>query len=276
LQPGSTIKVFTYSAALATRRFTMTTPIVDGPVRLDDGSQNGYSPHNYDHSFHGVCALARCLGNSYNIPAVKVEAAVGIPTITDLEIAAGLTSLSSPKNRPKPNQFAATLGGLTYGVSPLEMADGISTIANMGVHHDATPVLRITDAQGISQATLKDIKVENAIMVAKTDKDFAAASVEPFFFYDTSATEYVGYVYTDRPVYRPTHEVNFKGIVRARRGGEYSIDIPGPVTVEIADARQKKIYQQKIAPLKFRLIQRQATTGAAGLSRIIFNCRAHR
>jgi membrane peptidoglycan carboxypeptidase len=148
LQPGSTIKVFTYSAALATRRFTMTTPVVDGPVRLDDGSQNGYSPKNYDHSFHGVCALARCLGNSYNIPAVKVEAAVGIPTITDLEIAAGLTSLSSPKNRPKPNQFAATLGGLTYGVSPLEMADGISTIANMGVHHDATPVVRMTDAQG--------------------------------------------------------------------------------------------------------------------------------
>jgi penicillin-binding protein 1A len=148
LQPGSTIKVFTYTTAIATRKFTMTTPIVDGPIRLDDGSNSGYSPHNYDHSFHGVCALARCLGNSYNIPAVKVEAAVGIPTITDLEIAAGLNSLSSPKNRPKPNQFAATLGGLTYGVSPLEMANGISTIADMGVHHDPTPVVRVTDARG--------------------------------------------------------------------------------------------------------------------------------
>ncbi|HEV2234553.1 MAG TPA: MG2 domain-containing protein [Terriglobia bacterium] len=108
-----------------------------------------------------------------------------------------------------------------------------------------------TDAQGISQATLKDIKVENAIMVAKTDQDFAAASVEPFFFYDTSATEYVGYVYTDRPVYRPTHEVNFKGIVRARRGGEYSIDLPGPVTVEIADANQKTIYQHPLSLTPF-------------------------
>ena len=148
LQPGSTIKVFTYTAAIATRLFTMTTPIVDAPVRLDDGSQSGYAPHNYDQRFHGVCQLQRCLGNSFNIPAVKVEARVGIPTITDLEIAAGLTSLADPRNRPKPNQFAATLGGLTYGVSPLEMADGISTIANMGVHHDATPVLRIVDAQG--------------------------------------------------------------------------------------------------------------------------------
>jgi penicillin-binding protein 1A len=147
LQPGSTIKVFTYTAAIATREFTMTTPIVDAPIRLDDGSQSGYSPHNYDQRFHGVCPLERCLGNSFNIPAVKVEARVGIPTITDLEIAAGLSSLADPANRPKPNQYAATLGGLTYGVSPLEMADGISTIAAMGVHHDATPVLRIVDAQ---------------------------------------------------------------------------------------------------------------------------------
>lgn len=148
LQPGSTIKVFTYTTAISTRKFTMTTPIVDGPIRLDDGSATGYSPHNYDHSFHGVCPLKRCLGNSYNIPAVKTEAAVGIPTITDLEISAGLTSLADPKNRPKPNQFAATLGGLTYGVSPLQMADGISTIADMGVHHEPTPVQRVTDARG--------------------------------------------------------------------------------------------------------------------------------
>ena len=35
LQPGSTIKVFTYTTAIATRRFTMTTPIVDGPIRLE-------------------------------------------------------------------------------------------------------------------------------------------------------------------------------------------------------------------------------------------------
>lgn len=103
----------------------------------------------------------------------------------------------------------------------------------------------VTDVQGISVATLKDVKIENATMVARTDQDFAASSVEPFFFYDTSATEYVGYVYTDRPVYRPTHEVNFKGILRARRAGQYSLDVSGPVTVEITDANQKTIYEQK-------------------------------
>ena len=149
LQPGSTIKLFTYTAAIASRQFTASTGILDAPVTFPDAG--GYRPNNYDRRYHGVCQLQVCLGNSFNIPAVKVEAAVGIPYITNLEIAAGLTSLNDatvdgqPRNRPYPNQYAATLGGLTYGISPLELADGAATIANLGVHHDPAPVLKIVD-----------------------------------------------------------------------------------------------------------------------------------
>ena len=103
-----------------------------------------------------------------------------------------------------------------------------------------------TDASGVYQSTFKEIKVDNSIMVATAGQDVAATSVEPFFFFDTSATEYVGYIYTDRPVYRPTHEVNFKGIVRAKMGGKFNSDIPGPLTVEVTDTNQKTVYQQKL------------------------------
>ena len=103
-----------------------------------------------------------------------------------------------------------------------------------------------TDASGVFQSTFKEIKVDDSIMVAAAGKDVAATSIEPFFFYDTSDTDYVGYIYTDRPVYRPTHQVDFKGIVRARRGGHFSVDVPGPLTVEVTDANQKTIYQQKL------------------------------
>jgi hypothetical protein len=103
-----------------------------------------------------------------------------------------------------------------------------------------------TDTSGVFQSTFKQIKVDNSLMVAIAGDDVAATSVEPFFFFDTSATEYVGYIYTDRPVYRPTHEVDFKGILRARQGGQFSLDVPGPVTVEITDPNQKTIYQQKL------------------------------
>ncbi len=103
-----------------------------------------------------------------------------------------------------------------------------------------------TDASGIFQTTFQQIKVDNSIMVAVADQDVAATSIEPFLFFDTSATDYLGYIYTDRPVYRPTHTVNFKGIVRARRSGQFSVDVPGPITVEITDPNQKTVYQQKL------------------------------
>jgi penicillin-binding protein 1A len=143
--PGSTIKLFTYTAAIASRQFTMTTPILDAPVHLTPGGGGDYSPQNYDLRWHGVCELKACLGNSLNVPAVKVEAAVGIPYITNLEIAAGLTSLANPDNRPDPLQYSATLGSLRYGVRPIEMAVGAATIANLGVHHDPSPVDHIID-----------------------------------------------------------------------------------------------------------------------------------
>lgn len=139
-QPGSTIKLFTYTAAIASREFTMTTPILDAPVSLNHGT---YQPKNYDRSYHGVCELQKCLGNSFNVPAVKVEVKVGVPFITDLEIAAGLKSLATQSNRPCSTCYAATLGGITDGLTPLELADGVATIADGGVQHDPTPVSKI-------------------------------------------------------------------------------------------------------------------------------------
>src|SRR5208282_80307 len=89
-----------------------------------------------------------------------------------------------------------------------------------------------------------------------------ATSVEPFFFFDTSATDYVGYIYTDRPVYRPTHEVDFKGVIRARQGGKFSLDVPGPVTVEVTDSDQKTIFQQKLDLSPFRSFHATLTLSA--------------
>lgn len=119
-----------------------------------------------------------------------------------------------------------------------------------------------TDSSGVFQTTFPQIKLDNSIMVAVADQDVVATSVEPFFFFDTSATDYVGYVYTDRPVYRPTHEVNFKGIVRARRGGQFSLDVPSPITVEIADPNQKTIYQQKLDLSPFGSFHGKVALGA--------------
>jgi uncharacterized protein YfaS (alpha-2-macroglobulin family) len=135
-----------------------------------------------------------------------------------------------------------------------------------------------TDSSGVFQATFKDIRVENAVMMVEAEPDFAATSVESFFFYDSSATEYVGYIYSDRPVYRPTHEVNFKGILRARRAGRYSLDVPGPVSVEVTDSTSKTIYQQKLDLSPFGSFHCKLTLGplaALGMYSIVAHVGEH-
>jgi membrane peptidoglycan carboxypeptidase len=148
--PGSTIKLFTYTAGIASGRFTMTTPIVDAPYGfpLPDGKK--YYPLDYDRGWHGTCVVKTCLGNSFNMPAVKVEYATGVPYITDLEYAMGVKSIKDicPGGTPNvigPAHWSATLGSLSCGISLVDLADGAATIANMGIQHDAIPVTKIID-----------------------------------------------------------------------------------------------------------------------------------
>lgn len=78
--PGSSMKIYTYTTAIASGRFTMTTPIKDSPVAYLDGS-TWWKPQNYDGRYHGTLTLQQCMGNSLNIPAVKVELGVGVSSV---------------------------------------------------------------------------------------------------------------------------------------------------------------------------------------------------
>jgi membrane peptidoglycan carboxypeptidase len=143
--PGSSMKVFTYTAAIATGQFTMTTPVVDGPISYRDPiSGEVYSPKNYDGKYHGTCQLQQCMGNSLNIPAVKVELAVGVSRVVETARLMGAPpyvlhydAAGNPDytTDDQLNVFgpSLTLGG--YGETPLQMATAISVIAASGVLH---------------------------------------------------------------------------------------------------------------------------------------------
>ena len=147
--PGSSMKIYTYTAAIASGRFTMTTPIHDEPLRYQDpGSQTVYSPQNYDGRYHGTCQVQVCLGNSFNIPAVKVELGVGVPSVVDMARAMGAApwqqqSNGSFTNNDGTNDFgpSLTLGG--YGETPLQMATGASVLAAQGVLHQPFAIQRV-------------------------------------------------------------------------------------------------------------------------------------
>lgn len=154
-QPGSTIKVITYSAALM-NGFTAATPIADSPVSFGSAGFV-YSPVNYDGKFHGVVTLRQALANSINVPAVKTLDRVGIPTMVNLAKKMGITTWGSA------DQYGLSI---TLGAAETKMTDMATvygTLANEGQRVDLNPVLKITDYKGNVYEEKKDVKPERVM-----------------------------------------------------------------------------------------------------------------
>jgi membrane peptidoglycan carboxypeptidase len=151
--PGSSMKIFTYTAAISSGRYTMTTPIEDEPLRYrDPGSQTVYAPQNYDGRYHGICEVQVCIGNSFNIPAVKVELGVGVPDVVQMARVMGAGPWQQHANgsftsNDATNAFgpSLTLGG--YGETPLQMATGASVLAARGILHPPFAISRVDQAK---------------------------------------------------------------------------------------------------------------------------------
>lgn len=140
-QPGSAIKVVTYAAALQ-NGFTAATVLNDTPVTYKLPYQPPYSPINYDRRFHGKVPLRYALGNSYNVPAVKTLAKIGL----DLMIEQGRKmGIESWENQSRYG-LSLTLGG--GEVTMLDMARVYGTLANKGVKQELNPILEVTDYNG--------------------------------------------------------------------------------------------------------------------------------
>src|SRR5438874_9937606 len=157
--PGSSMKIFTYTAAINSGKYTMTTPIADSRFAYRDPvSGEAYSPVNYDGRTHGTCQLQVCMGNSLNIPAVKVELGIGVSSVVEMARAMGAPpyqlhgtdangfpnyTTDDPVNTYGPS---LTLGG--YGETPLQMATGASVLATQGVLREAYAYSLITKQSG--------------------------------------------------------------------------------------------------------------------------------
>src|SRR5438874_2750246 len=173
-QPGSSFKMFTYTAAIESGRLNMTSPIYDQPLTFPlGGGTDGlkpYAPQNYDQRYHGTLPLKMAMGNSLNIPAIKVELLTGIPAVLDTARRMGVTSLNQPDNA---YGVSLTLGG--YGVSPLDMVTGASTLATLGVRHRPAPVLHIED--GLGKTVFKYDPAKNELRAVSQQVAFIIDSI---------------------------------------------------------------------------------------------------
>src|SRR5437899_3018970 len=147
--PGSSMKIYTYTAAINSGKVTMTTPITDDPFRYVDPDTGAvYSPQNYDGTYHGTCQVQECIGNSLNIPAVKVELGVGVPTVVQMARSMGAPPWQqhpdgSFTNSDDLNSFGPSLTLCGYGETPLQVATGASVLAAQGTLQQPFAIVRV-------------------------------------------------------------------------------------------------------------------------------------
>ncbi len=141
-QPGSSIKVVTYAAAME-KGMTAATLLSDTPISYPQVGGPPYAPVNYDGKFHGLVPLRSALANSYNIPAVKLLSQLGVPAMLEK---ARLMGVDSWQSDPSRYGLSLTLGG--GEVTMLEMAKIYGTFANLGKRQDLLPILEVKDYTG--------------------------------------------------------------------------------------------------------------------------------
>ena len=141
-QPVSAIKPLNYVFALEEGKITAATPLIDVPTCFAQTGQPAYCPTNYDYSYHGVTQARFALGNSYNIPAVKVLALNGIENFIKFSSRLGITTWEDPSKYG----LSLTLGG--GEVRMTDMATAFGVLANLGVKKPLLSILKIEDRQG--------------------------------------------------------------------------------------------------------------------------------
>ncbi len=148
-QPGSTFKpIIVYTAAID-MGYTASTVIDNSPVTYSSGSGEMWSPKNYTNDFKGLTTIRRAVADSVNVVAVKVLNAIGVDRGIEYAQKLGIKNLVLTGNK-NDRQLSAALGGLTKGVTPLELASAFGTLANEGVHVEPIAILKVVDKKGIT------------------------------------------------------------------------------------------------------------------------------
>ena len=140
-QPGSSIKPINYAAGLL-NGWTASTMFLDLPTCFNVVNQKQYCPKNYDNTFRGGVQMRFALGNSLNIPAVKMLALNGIESFIATASAMGITTFTDPSLYG----LSLTLGG--GEVLMTDMAVAFGTFANSGVTVPLNPIIKVETYDG--------------------------------------------------------------------------------------------------------------------------------
>ncbi|MBI2593893.1 hypothetical protein HYW44_04615, partial [Candidatus Daviesbacteria bacterium] len=145
-QPGSATKPITYAVGLL-KGYTASQVLIDVKTVFPGGAGlPEYIPVNYDGQYHGPTQVRYALGNSYNIPAVKMLALVGVKNVLDLGYRMGLSTWEPTAENVSSVGLSLTLGGRE--VKLLDLTSAFAVFANQGRRQEPITILKVEDASG--------------------------------------------------------------------------------------------------------------------------------
>ncbi len=150
-QPGSSIKpIAVYAPAIESGIISPATMVADTPITIGD-----WSPRNSDNDFMGPVTVRVAIERSRNIPAVRVLDKLTVDDSFDFMTKnLGFTTLVSAEKREDGKTYSDKylsslgLGGLTDGVSVLEMTAAYAPFVNQGIYTKPITYTKVIDSSG--------------------------------------------------------------------------------------------------------------------------------
>lgn len=149
-QPGSTFKVLsTYAPAIDTMGYTLTTKIKDEPFNYS----NGRPVKNWYSGYRGTVTVRKAIADSMNVCAVKTLTEITPQLGFDYLLNFGFTTLVQNRTEKDGSvvsdiQQPLALGGITDGITNLEITAAYATIANQGTYTRPVFYSKVVDSNG--------------------------------------------------------------------------------------------------------------------------------
>lgn len=169
-QPGSTFKILsTYLPALDSAGMTLASVIDDAPFKYPDSDK--YVSNWNGETYEGLTTLRQAITNSMNIVTVKtlaqVTPQVGFDYLTKLGFTTLVDSRTSNTGKVYSDiNLSMALGGITDGVTNLELTAAYAAIANHGVYTKPIFYTKILDHD--NKVLIKNKPVERQVMKEST------------------------------------------------------------------------------------------------------------
>ncbi len=138
-QPGSAIKPLYYAAA-------MQEGIITADTQMNNKSRDfggSYAPKNDQGSAPATVSARLALLNSYNVASVEVMEDLGVNEAVAFLKNVGVTTL-----KDEDNSLALALGGMSRGISPVQMAAAYAIFTNGGLYYPYYGIEKVEDGSG--------------------------------------------------------------------------------------------------------------------------------